>query len=109
GRSAGPRGARGRRARQRRATVAGCAGRGTDRALSATDGIARSVKKSLAIYRRLMAYTKPYIKGFALALTGMVIAAATEPLFPALMKPLLDDGFVGKSGLSLWYVPAAII
>jgi subfamily B ATP-binding cassette protein MsbA len=67
------------------------------------------VKQSLAIYRRLMAYTKPYIKGFALALTGMVIAAATEPLFPALMKPLLDEGFVGKSGLALWYVPAAII
>jgi subfamily B ATP-binding cassette protein MsbA len=30
---------------------------------------------------------------FALAVLGMVAAAATEPLFPMLMKPLLDGGF----------------
>jgi subfamily B ATP-binding cassette protein MsbA len=56
-----------------------------------------------------MAYTRPYLRGFGLALAGMVVAAATEPLFPALMKPLLDQGFVAKSGMQLWYVPAAII
>jgi subfamily B ATP-binding cassette protein MsbA len=67
------------------------------------------VNHSLAIYRRLMGYTRPYLRGFGLALVGMVVAAATEPLFPALMKPLLDQGFVAKSGLELWYVPAAII
>ncbi|MCX7271665.1 MAG: ABC transporter transmembrane domain-containing protein, partial [Burkholderiales bacterium] len=65
--------------------------------------------QSLAIYRRLMGYTRPYLRGFALALVAMVIAAATEPLFPALMKPLLDRGFVDKSGIQLWYVPVAII
>ena len=64
---------------------------------------------SLVIYRRLMGYTRPYIRGFALALADMVVAASTEPLFPALMKPLLDQGFVEKSGIQLWYVPAAII
>ena len=65
---------------------------------------------SLAIYRRLMGHTRPYLRGFALALAGMIVAAATEPLFPALMKPLLDQGFVEKSGsLRPWYVPAAII
>ena len=67
------------------------------------------MKHSLAVYRRLMAYTRPYLRGFGLALAGMVVAAATEPLFPALMKPLLDQGFVAKSGMQLWYVPAAII
>jgi subfamily B ATP-binding cassette protein MsbA len=65
--------------------------------------------QSLVIYRRLMGYTRPYLRGFALALVAMVIAAATEPLFPALMKPLLDRGFVDKSGIQLWYVPVAII
>ncbi|MGH8519729.1 MAG: ABC transporter transmembrane domain-containing protein, partial [Panacagrimonas sp.] len=30
---------------------------------------------------------------FAVAVLGMVLAAATEPLFPALIKPLLDQGF----------------
>ena len=67
------------------------------------------MKHSFAIYRRLMGYTRPYLRGFALAIVGMVVAASTEPLFPALMKPLLDQGFVEKSGLQLWYVPASII
>ena len=67
------------------------------------------MKQSLAIYRRLMGYTRPYLRGFGLAMVGMVVAAATEPVFPALMKPLLDRGFVDKSGIELWYVPVAII
>jgi subfamily B ATP-binding cassette protein MsbA len=67
------------------------------------------VKQSLAVYRRLLRYTRPYRRGFVLALVGMVVAAATEPLFPALMKPLLDRGFVDKSGVALWYVPVGII
>ncbi len=67
------------------------------------------MKTSLVIYRRLLAYTRPYWKGFALALLGMVVAAATEPLFPALLKPLLDNGFVDKRGFPLWIVPAAIV
>ena len=60
------------------------------------------MKQSLAIYRRLMGYTRPYLRGFGLAMVGMVVAAATEPVFPALMKPLLDRGFVDKSGIELW-------
>ena len=36
---------------------------------------------------------RPYAKVFALAVLGMVLAAATEPLLPALIKPLLDGGF----------------
>ena len=48
---------------------------------------------SRALYLRLLSHVKPYAKVFALALLGMVAAAATEPLFPALMKPLLDGGF----------------
>jgi subfamily B ATP-binding cassette protein MsbA len=37
-----------------------------------------------------------------------VVAAATEPLIPALFKPLLDEGFAENS-LPLWVVPAAVI
>jgi len=39
----------------------------------------------------------------------MILAAATEPVFPALMKPLLDHGFSGDRTFSLWLVPAAVI
>ncbi len=43
-----------------------------------------------------------------LAITATVVAACTEPLSPALFKPLLDEGFSEKS-LPLWWVPIAVI
>jgi subfamily B ATP-binding cassette protein MsbA len=53
---------------------------------------------SRALYLRLLSYVRPHAKVFGLAVLGMVAAAATEPLFPALMKPLLDGGFAaGRS------------
>lgn len=67
------------------------------------------MKQSLELYRRLLRYTKPYWLGFAVAIGGLVLAAATEPLLPALMKPLLDKGFVEQRSFSLWIVPAAIL
>ena len=48
---------------------------------------------SAQLYRRLLSYVRPHAKVFVVAVFGMIIAAATEPLFPALMKPLLDGGF----------------
>ena len=65
--------------------------------------------KSFSLYLRLFSYTRPYRAGFVAALIGMVVAAATEPMFPALMKPLLDDGFVAKGALPLWVIPTALI
>jgi subfamily B ATP-binding cassette protein MsbA len=52
-----------------------------------------SSQTSRQLYLRLLSYVRPHAKVFALALIGMVAAAATEPLFPMLMKPLLDGGF----------------
>ena len=43
-----------------------------------------------------------------LALMATLVAACTEPLIPALFKPLLDEGFAEKS-LPLWWVPTAVI
>ncbi len=54
---------------------------------------APSAQASGAQYLRLLSYVRPHAKVFALAIAGMVLAAATEPLFPALLKPLLDGGF----------------
>lgn len=64
---------------------------------------------SLALYKRLMGWTRPYARGFVAALAGMILAAATEPVFPALMKYLLDNGFSGQATLPWWLAPAAII
>ncbi len=48
---------------------------------------------SRELYLRLLSYVRPHARVFALAALGMILAAATEPLFPALIKPLLDGGF----------------
>jgi len=52
-----------------------------------------STAASTALYLRLMSHVRPHAKAFGIAVLSMVAAAATEPLFPALMKPLLDHGF----------------
>lgn len=64
---------------------------------------------SAQMYARLLSFVRPYWKAFALAILAMVILAATEPLFPALMKPLLDKGFSGKPRNDLWLAPLAIV
>ncbi len=64
---------------------------------------------SREIYKRLLGYVKPYWKQFLVAIAALALTAATEPLFPALLKPLLDKGFTGKPHADLWMVPVAII
>ena len=58
--------------------------------------------------RRLWPYFGKQRGVWALAVLATVVAAATEPLIPALFKPLLDEGFAVNS-LPLWVVPAAVI
>ncbi len=43
-----------------------------------------------------------------MAAISTVIGALTEPLIPALLKTLLDQGF-GKGDIDLWMVPAALL
>jgi subfamily B ATP-binding cassette protein MsbA len=66
-------------------------------------------QRSLTTYARLLRYVRPYWKAFAVALLAMMVAAATEPLFAALMKPLLDRGFGGQDPFALWIVPTTIM
>lgn len=49
-----------------------------------------------AVYGRLLSYAKPYWKMFAVSIGGMLIYAATEPFFAAMMQPLIDGSFVAK-------------
>jgi subfamily B ATP-binding cassette protein MsbA len=58
--------------------------------------------------RRLWPYFGQQRGVWALAILATVVAAATEPLIPALFKPLLDEGFA-ENTLPLWVVPAAVI
>lgn len=71
--------------------------------------MASSPTSSRELYFRLLQYVRPYWRVFALSILGMVLTAATEPLFPALMQPLLDGSFVKKDTSNPYLIPAALI
>ncbi len=61
------------------------------------------------LYLRLLSHVRPHWKGFMLTLAATALAAATEPLFPALMKPLLDKGFGQNPSTWITWMPLAIV
>lgn len=61
------------------------------------------------LYLRLLSYVKPYWRVFAASILGTAIAAATEPLLPALLKPMLDGTFVQKDDFVIRWAPLIII
>ena len=58
--------------------------------------------------RRLSLYFGNQRPIWALAVVATLVGAVTEPLIPALLKPLLDRGFT-QGSLALWVVPLAIM
>ncbi|MBM3347225.1 MAG: ATP-binding cassette domain-containing protein, partial [Betaproteobacteria bacterium] len=66
-------------------------------------------RTSRELYLRLLGYVRPHWRMFALSLLAMVLTAATEPLFPAMMKPLLDGSFVNRDTSNLYLIPLSIL
>ncbi len=64
---------------------------------------------SLPLYLRLLRYVRPYAGPFALSILALIVVAATEPAFPALLKPLLDGNFARKEGPLLAWLPLMIV
>ncbi|MBC7663950.1 MAG: lipid A export permease/ATP-binding protein MsbA [Caulobacter sp.] len=66
-----------------------------------------SLKQRLA---RVIPYFRDNSAG-ALALAGgaMVVAAATEPAIPYILKRVLNSGFKETGGLPIWTIPLAIV
>jgi len=72
------------------------------------------LNSNFSLYNRLLRYVKPYRWAFGGVIVAMILSAATEPLIPALLKPLLDEGFVAKDpaiikSLPLWLILLATI
>jgi len=61
------------------------------------------------LYLRLLRYVRPYGRMFALSILGTTAAAATEPLIPALIQPLLDGSFVAKDPHSIRLMPLLMV
>ncbi len=64
---------------------------------------------SAALYRRLLGHVLPYRWEFLGALLAMILTAATEPMLPALLKPMLDKSFVHKDPLWMHWVPLMLM
>ncbi|MDX9952355.1 MAG: ABC transporter transmembrane domain-containing protein, partial [Methylophilaceae bacterium] len=58
---------------------------------------------------RLLGFVRPYWKMLLAAVVGMALTAATEPLFPALMKPLLDGNLGANNPQAWWQYPLTIV
>ncbi|MBK5969868.1 MULTISPECIES: lipid A export permease/ATP-binding protein MsbA [Thiorhodovibrio] len=61
------------------------------------------------IYARLLGYAKPYWRMFGLSIGGMLVFAATEPLFAAMIKPLLDGSFVERDPDTVRLMPLLLV
>jgi subfamily B ATP-binding cassette protein MsbA len=57
---------------------------------------------------RVWPYFRSARAGWVLLVAATAVVAATEPMIPALLKPLLDRGFQHDS-LPLWAVPVALL
>jgi len=63
----------------------------------------------LRLYLRLLSYARPYWRTVVVSVISVVIAAAMEPLMPALMKPLVDESLIARDPTSLWMVPIFLV
>ncbi len=66
-------------------------------------------KQARVIYARLLRYAVPHWRMFVLAMLAMLVFAATNTGFAALMKPMIDGSFVDKDPEVIRLVPLLII
>jgi ATP-binding cassette, subfamily B, bacterial MsbA len=64
---------------------------------------------AFSVYLRLLRFVKPYYHLILLATFGMVLYAATDTAFAALMKPMIDGSFVGRDPFLISAIPLLIM
>jgi len=70
---------------------------------------ARMQTGGLGVYRRLLGYTLRHKQRFSLAILGMVLYAATDTGFAAIIKTLLDGSFVERDPQIMRWAPFGIV
>ena len=63
----------------------------------------------MEIFKRLLALAKPHAIRFFFAMICMIIVGALTSALPLLVKPILDDIFLGKNPEALKWIPFAVI
>ena len=61
------------------------------------------------LYQRLLRYVLPYWRVFLVSIISMALVAASEPALPALLKPLVDGGFVNKDPAMMRLMPLLLV
>lgn len=61
------------------------------------------------VYARLLRYAGNYWQVFSVSIIFMVVVAATEPAFAAMIKPMLDGSFVDKDPEIIRMIPFALV
>ncbi len=61
-------------------------------------------KASIQIYKRLLTYVKPYRGLFAISVVGFLIYSATQPLFAAMIKHIIDT-LQTETREGMYYLP----
>ncbi|AOV17041.1 lipid A export permease/ATP-binding protein MsbA [Acidihalobacter aeolianus] len=61
------------------------------------------------VYRRLLHESLQHWPHLLLAVVGMTLTAATQPAMAALMKPLLNGGFVERDMHTITWIPLALV
>lgn len=74
-----------------------------------TGAVGEVAGASRTVYRRLLGYAKPYWRPFSISILGMLAYAATEPLFAAMMQPLLDGSFVDRDPTVVRTMPLLLV
>ncbi len=64
---------------------------------------------SLDLYLRLLRYVKPYKLVFGVAIAAMIVTALSEASFAALLKPILDKGFVDPDPAFIRIIPLLLV
>jgi subfamily B ATP-binding cassette protein MsbA len=64
---------------------------------------------SKVLYLRLLQQVRPYWPMFAIAVAFTVFLAATEPLIPVLMEPLMNKAFVERDEWYMFWMPIALL
>lgn len=76
--------------------------------MTPTQSAMSSLPDLLQRLRRVYRYFLHPLAAWWATLVSVLIVAFTEPLIPALLKPLLDSGFQ-QSQLNIWLVPLALL
>ncbi|MBD3307880.1 ABC transporter permease, partial [candidate division KSB3 bacterium] len=65
--------------------------------------------ESLDIYKRLLAYTKPYTSKIVLSLVCSLVVGGSTALSALIVKTVVDEIFMNKDHVMLFYIPFVVM